>query len=170
MLGDLILSIVLLAMGGGVLISTSKYPDFGALSVIGPEFLPNIMSYFFIFSAVIFLVKLIIKAFVKKVDENGNSYLEMEQEKIQTVCHNIFRKNLRTNLNVVIIIAMIVVYGVLLPYVGYEILTVIFMVISLLLNGVRKPRILILVPILTLIAIYVVFVLVLKVQIPRVLL
>lgn len=168
MLGDLILSVVLIALGSGVLISTSKYPDFGALSVIGPEFLPNIIAYFFIFAAAVFLIKLFYKAFIKKTDENGNSYLEMEKQSVHAACQSIFKDNIRQNLNVVIIILMIVAYGFLLPYVGYEILTLVFLVVSLLLNGIRKPLIIVLVPVLTVLAIYVVFVVLLKVQIPRV--
>lgn len=168
MLGELILSVILLILGVGVLISTSAYPDFGALSVIGPEFLPNLVAYFFLLSAVVFLAKLVHKAFVKKVDEDGNSYLQMEKEKVQKACQSIFKENLKTNAGVAATMLMIVAYGLLLPHTGYEILTIIFLVVSMLLNGVRKPKILILVPVLTVIAIYIVFILLLKVQIPRI--
>lgn len=168
MLGDFVLAIILIVIGIGVLISTSAYPDFGSLSVIGPEFLPNIMSYFFIFSAVVLLAKLVHKAVIRKTDAEGRSYLSLEGEKVRKACGIIFKENLRVNINVVITLLLIVVYGLLLSTVGYEILTVVFLVTTMLLNGVRKPRTLILVPVLTLIAIYVIFVLLLKVQIPRI--
>lgn len=167
MLGDLILSVILLGISIGVLISTSSYPDFGNLSVIGPEFLPNIMSYFFIFAAAVLLVKLIYKAFVRKTDEEGRAYLALEKEKVRAAGSKIFKENFRVNLNVVITLLLVAAYGLLLSYVGYEILTAVFLIITMLLNGIRKPRTLILVPVLTLIAIYIVFVLLLKVQIPR---
>lgn len=167
MLGDLILSIILLIMGIGVLISTSQYPDFGALSVIGPEFLPNLVAYFFLIAAVVFLIKLADKTFIHKTDSNGVSYLQTEKEKVRAVCQSVFKDNFWTNLRVAITVLMVVAYGFLLPHVGYEILTAVFLVVSMLLNGIRKPLLLVVVPILTLVAIYVVFVLLLKVQIPR---
>lgn len=168
MLGELILSIVLIVIAALVLVDTSGYHDFGALSVIGPEFLPNLIAYFFLIAAAVFLIKLAHKVFIKKVDENGKSYLQTEKENVRAACNSIFKENFRANLNVVIILLMIVAYGFLLPAVGYEILTIIFLLVSLLLNGIRKPHVLVLVPILTVAAIYVAFVLVLKVQIPRI--
>ena len=66
MLGELILSIVLIVIAALVLVDTSGYHDFGALSVIGPEFLPNLIAYFFLIAAAVFLIKLAHKVFIKK--------------------------------------------------------------------------------------------------------
>lgn len=62
---------------------------------------------------------------------------------------------------------MIIVYGMLFGILGYEILTVVFLVVSMLINGIRKPQTLIAVPVLAVVLIYVFFVMILKVQLPR---
>lgn len=169
MFADLILSAVLLVIGSAVLISTSHYPDFSQLSVIGPGFFPNIISIFFIISAVYLILKTLYKAFVKKTDSEGNSYIEMEKSRVSASIDKNFKQNRRSVLNLVITMVMILLYGLLLPTVGYEILTIVFLFVSMLLNGVRKPVTLIVVPIVATVVVYLLFVLILKVQLPRLL-
>ena len=167
MLGDLILSIVLIVISILVLKSTSAYPDYGSLSVIGPEVFPNIIAYFFLIAAVYFLISILYKAFVKKTDAEGNSYLETEKAKVKAACNSIFKENLTSNVKAVFTVLMIIVYGMLFGILGYEILTVVFLVVSMLINGIRKPQTLIAVPVLAVVLIYVFCVMILKVQLPR---
>lgn len=167
MLGDLILSIVLIVISTLVLRSTSTYPDYGSLSVIGPEVFPNIIAYFLLIASAYFLICIIYKAFIKKTDAEGNSYLETEKAKVKAACNSIFKENLAGNVKVVITILLVIAYGMLLGVVGYEILTIVFLVATMFMNGIRKPQILIIVPVVAVVVIYVFFVMILKVQLPR---
>lgn len=167
MLGDLILSIVLIVISTLVLRSTSAYPDYGSLSVIGPEVFPNIIAYFFLIAAAYFLICIIYKAFIKKTDEEGNSYLETEKAKVKVACNSIFKENLASNVKVVVTILLVIAYGMLLGIFGYEILTLVFLIVTMLMNGIRKPQILVGVSVATVVVIYVFFVMILKVQLPR---
>lgn len=67
MLGDAILAIVLLVMGGYILNEVNAYPDYSNLSVIGPEVFPKLIAIFFIISAIWFLATVIWKGWIKMV-------------------------------------------------------------------------------------------------------
>ena len=60
-----------------------------------------------------------------------------------------------------------IIYALLLPTVGFEILTIVFLIATMYLNGVRKPHVLLIVSVASVVVIYIFFVMILKVQIPR---
>lgn len=166
MLGDTILSIVLLIMGGYILNEVSGYPNYSNLSVIGPEVFPGIIAVFFIISAIWILITVVWRGWIKKTDADGNSYIEVEKQKIQVGIQNM-KMNKGSIINLVITIILMIAYALLLPTVGFEVLTVVFLMMTMWLNGIRKPHILVLVSVLSVVAIYLFFVMILKVQIPR---
>jgi putative tricarboxylic transport membrane protein len=165
-LGDTILSIVLLIMGGYILNEVSAYPDYSNLSVIGPEVFPGVIAIFFMISAAWLLVTVFWKGWVKKTNAEGNSYLEMEKAKIQAGIQSI-KENKISIINLIVTIVLMIAYALLLPTVGFEILTIVFLIATMLMNGIRKPYMLVLISVVAVIVIYIFFVMILKVQIPR---
>lgn len=168
MLGDTILSIVLLIMGGYILNEVSGYPDYSNLSVIGPEVFPGVIAIFFILSAIWFLITVIWRGWIKKTDADGNSYIETEKAKIQAGVQSM-KTNKGSIINLIITIVLMIAYALLLPTVGFEVLTIVFLIATMWMNGVRKPHVLVLISVLSVVVIYIFFVMILKVQIPRML-
>lgn len=166
MLGDVILSVVLIIMGGYILNEVSAYPDYSNLSVIGPEVFPGIIAVFFLISAVWLLFTVIWRGWIKKTDADGNSYIETEKAKIRSGLQSM-NGNLASIVNLVITIVLMIAYALLLPTVGFEVLTIVFLIVTMLMNGVRKPHVLVIVSVASVVVIYIFFVMILKVQIPR---
>lgn len=165
-LGDAILAIVLLVMGGYILNEVNAYPDYSNLSVIGPEVFPKLIAIFFIISAIWFLLTVVWKGWIKKVDVNGVSYIEQEKVKISAGIQNV-KENRASIFHLIFTIVLMIIYALLLPTVGFEILTIVFLIATMYLNGVRKPHVLLIVSVASVVAIYIFFVMILKVQIPR---
>lgn len=166
MLGDAILAIVLLVMGGYILNEVNAYPDYSNLSVIGPEVFPKLIAIFFIISAIWFLLTVVWKGWIKKVDINGVSYIEQEKTKISAGIQNA-KENRASIFHLILTIILMIIYALLLPTVGFEILTIVFLIATMYLNGVRKPHVLLIVSVASVVVIYIFFVMILKVQIPR---
>ncbi|MCF2682263.1 tripartite tricarboxylate transporter TctB family protein [Faecalicatena contorta] len=166
MLGDAILAIVLLVMGGYILNEVNAYPDYSNLSVIGPEVFPKLIAIFFIISAIWFLATVIWKGWIKKVDADGNSYIEKEKAKVQAGVQSM-QGNKTSIIHLVITIILMIAYALLLPTVGFEVLTIVFLIATMFMNGVRKPHVLLIVSVVSVVIIYIFFVMILKVQIPR---
>ena len=165
-LGDAILAIVLLVMGGYILNEVSAYPDYSNLSVIGPEVFPKLIAIFFIISAIWFLATVIWKGWIKKVDADGNSYIETEKAKVQAGIQSM-KGNKSSIIHLVITIILMIAYALLLPTVGFEVLTIVFLIATMFMNGVRKPHVLAIVSVVSVVVIYIFFVVILKAQIPR---
>lgn len=165
-LGDAILAIVLLVMGGYILNEVNAYPDYSNLSVIGPEVFPKLIAIFFIISAIWFLLTVVWKGWIKKVDINGVSYIEQEKTKISAGIQNA-KENRASIFHLILTIILMIIYALLLPTVGFEILTIVFLIATMYLNGVRKPHVLLIVSVASVVVIYIFFVMILKVQIPR---
>ncbi len=166
MIAEIIMSLVLTGISLVIFAETGTYPEFGALSVIPPSFVPNILAYFFLACSAFYFIKNFILAFVKKTNKEGESYIQIEKDKwadskVFIVEHK------KPIINLSIIVAMAILYALLLDVVGYEILTAIFLSVSMFVLGERRWYILLIVPIAAIIVIYFGFVMGLRVQIPR---
>ncbi len=160
------MSVVLSAISAVVLAETATYPDFGALSVIPPSFFPNILAYFFLACSAFYIIKNFILAFVKKTDKNGESYIALEKQK-WTKSTTFIKEHKGSIAHLVIIVAMGILYAVLLETVGYEILTAVFLFVSMFILGERRWYVLLIIPIAAILVIYLGFVTGLRVPIPR---
>lgn len=100
------------------------------------------------------------------MDINGVSYIEQEKTKISAGIQNA-KENRASIFHLILTIILMIIYALLLPTVGFEILTIVFLIATMYLNGVRKPHVLLIVSVASVVVIYIFFVMILKVQIPR---
>ena len=70
-------------------------------------------------------------------------------------------------IHLVITIILMIAYTLLLPTVGFEVLTIVFLIATMFVYGIRKPHVLLIVSVVSVVIIYIFFVMILKVQIPR---
>lgn len=165
MIGDALLSVFLIIVATIVRIDTSGYGDFSALVQVGAEMFPNIIAWFLYISAAILIIKIVYMVCVKKVNADGISYIQIEKDKVAAT-----REKMKTNwkgyLGAIGVIVLMILYGALLPTVGFEICTVVFMVGVMLLCGEKRPLRLILIPLGTMFAVLLIFRVILKVALP----
>lgn len=165
MIGDALLSVFLIVVATVVRIDTAGYGDFSALVEVGPEMFPNIISWFLYIAAAAFLVKVFYKACVKKVNADGVSYMQIEREKVAAAKENM-KANWKGVVGAVGVIVLMLLYAALLPTVGFEICTVVFMVGVMLLCGEHRPLRLIIIPLGTMFGVLLIFRVILKVALP----
>lgn len=153
------------ALGGYVLVTASSWPDFSSLSVLGPETVPQILGWFFVIAGGILIGKVLYRAFIKKVTAEGESYVhkDLAAAKAKFAYLKIKWKG------VVALIAlpiMMIIYASVLETVGFEICTLVFLFVALLVCQERRWYILVGVPVGMTVAVYLLFSLLLKVPLP----
>lgn len=165
MIANMILALFLLALSGFVLRTAYSWPDFSRLSVVGPDLVPKLLGYFFLFVALVLLAQAAYKIWIKKTDENGNSYWKLELEGAARLRGRL-SENAGGILSAVCIPLLILFYGLAVKPVGFEICTVVFLFLCLLLCRERRWYILVFTPLLSTAAIYIVFKVLLRVSLP----
>lgn len=136
--------IVSIAVGGFFYFLTFSFPDI-ELDVLGAEFLPRLYSILLILFGLILLVQ----AVVKKDSEEKD-----DEQKPSTYIYGLST------------IAIVLLYILILPYVGFYISTILAMLALLYFSKVRKVLVLVSVPLGVILFIYVVFEILLKVPVP----
>lgn len=159
MVANLVLCVCMWALSGVIVYQTSGYPDYSNMAIIGPEVIPNILAGLIaVFAAAIAL------------NEGFKCVKNKEYFKEQTAGARKVASDLKGNkpgiIRTVAILLLMVVYALALDTVGFEICTAVFLVASMLLSGIRNPKVLILVPVGTIVVVYICFVYALRVSVP----
>lgn len=163
MIANLILSGCMLVLSGMIVLETSGYPDYSNVGVIGPDVIPNCLALFIAVIAVILALNEVYKCV--KGGKATPTYAQAEIVRSKEVMTNLFA-NKPGLLRIIATLLLMFLFAMLLDVVGFEICTVVFLVCTMLLNGVRKLLPLVLVPIGTVLVVYVGFVYALRVSIP----
>lgn len=167
MVGNLITSAFLLIGSAYIIYEAKGMPNLGGGALAGPGFMPICCAVFFIFCAVVLIVKEISKIMKVKVEtENGTkSYAQAELEKVSDFFRLVKERGADV-FRMVAVPVLMIAYGIALRGIGFEISTFIFLVLSMLVCGERKPVRLIVVPIAAIVLVYLLFVQFLRVSIP----
>lgn len=164
-IGDSILALLMFALGGYVLSTASSWPDYSRLSVLGPEVVPKILGWFFIIAGVILLVKVAYRAFIKKVNAQGENYVQSDIAAAKAKFAYL-KEKWKGVVALIALPIMMIIYASVLETVGFEICTLVFLFIALLVCQERRWYILVGVPVGLTVGIYLLFVLLLKVPLP----
>ncbi|MCC8138707.1 MAG: tripartite tricarboxylate transporter TctB family protein [Lachnospiraceae bacterium] len=163
MIGNFILSAVLLILSGYILTESASFPNLGGSTFAGPGFFPSLCAGFFIFGAVVILIMEIYR--IVTVREGDKTYVQMEMEKVSAVWARI-KGNVVGVARMVALPVLMFAYGRLLKVWGFEISTFLFLVLGMLVCGQRKIKYLIIVPLVALVIVYLIFIRFLHVSIP----
>lgn len=163
MAANFILSLVVILLSVVILIQTASYPDFGNLSVIGPEAIPNCLAYFMLAAAAYLITAEVVKCLRGK--KENPSYFVQEINKAKAVLSGL-SQNLAGVVRTILTLVLMYLFATCLKKVGFEICSAVFLIGTMLLNGVRKIWKLITVPVVTIAVVYLVFVYGLRVNIP----
>lgn len=167
MIGNLITSALLLIGSVYIIYEAKGMPNLGGGALAGPGFMPICCAVFFVFCAAVMIVKEVLKIMTEKVEtESGTkSYAQAELQKVSDFLGLVKHRGADV-FRMVVVPVLMIAYGVALRSVGFEISTFIFLVLSMLVCGERKPMRLVAVPIAAIILVYVLFVQFLRVSIP----
>ena len=158
---NVVVSSVLLIIGIAVVIYASTFPDFSLLTRVGPDLFPSIMGWVIIICSAIVLFQALRKLASKR-DSDGKIDLGEEKEKFRAALAKI-KERKKNFIAMVGIPVMMLLYGLLIETVGFEILSVLFLFISILLCGERRPLRLVLIPVISTACMYLVFIVLLKI-------
>lgn len=138
-------SVVFLIISGLFFVLTLDFPTVAATADVGPSFMPRIYSFFLALLAIILLIQ--------GIREN----IKKEKDSVTTY----------ENIGLVLIIMLLTtVYVFLIPYLGFYLVSLVFIILFLLISRVKKISSIILVSIFTNVFIYVFFERLLHVPIP----
>lgn len=167
MVGNLITSAILLIGSVYIIYEAKGMPNLGGGALAGPGFMPICCAVFFIFCAAVLIVKEISKIMTVKVEtESGTkSYAQAELEKVSDF-FRLMKERSQDVLRMVAVPVLMIIYGLALRGIGFEISTFVFLVLSMVVCGERKPVRLIVVPIVAIALVYLLFVQFLRVTIP----
>lgn len=163
MVGNVILSVCIIIFSLFIFLQTSAFPEYKNLAVIGPEAIPNCLAGFMLLIAVLLLINEGIKA--AKGKHNQPSYVEAEIAKAKETWQVVVSNKMGV-VRVMGNLVLMVLFGVCLRTVGFEICGFVFLVCSMLLNGIRTVWKLIVIPLATIAVVYGVFVIALRINIP----
>ena len=164
-IGDTILALLLFALGGYVYGTAATWPDYSRLSVLGPEMGPKLLGIAFIIAGVLLLLQGANRAFIKKVNAEGENYVKKDVENAKAKFAYL-KKQWKGVIALIALPIMMWIYATVLPTVGFEICTVLFMVLALLICQERRWYLLVGVPVGVTVVIYLLFRLLLNVPLP----
>lgn len=156
------MGLLMLLFGGYVVYEASTYPDFSMLTPVDSDVFPSIMGWVIIICSIIMIAREAYKLFF---DADKEKYRAKEQELFAEL-RTRFQENKRNLPAAIGIPTMMLLYAVLLNTVGFEILSVLFLFIGMLLCRERNPLRLILIPIIGTAVMYYVFRVLLKIMLP----
>ena len=159
---DILISVLMLAFGSYVVYEASTYPDYSKITPVSSDVFPRIMGITIIICSSIVLIKALYKLCFSKDKEK---YREQDAQLAKSIKEK-FVENKRNLPAAVGIPVLMLAYALLLNKVGFEILSVLFLLFSMLLCRERRPIRLILVPILGTAAMYFVFHVLLRIMVP----
>jgi len=159
MIANFVLCACMFAISGYIWYETSGYPDYSNMAIVGPEAIPNLLAWILVILSVIVLLGEIRKIVTDKgyfADQVGGAKW-LAKEVLENKA-GIFR--------IVATLGMMFLYAALLKTVGFEICSTVFLVTTMLLNGVRNWKVLVLVPVGTIAVVFFIFVELLHVSVP----
>lgn len=162
MILDISISIIMLIFGGYVLYEASTYPDYSMLTPVSSDVFPKIMGWTIVICSAAVIARAVWRLnFSPKKEE----YRQKDKELLLGIKERFIanRRNLPAAVGIPVLMLL---YALLLNSVGFEILSVLFLLISMLLCRERNLWRLILIPILGTAAMYFVFHILLKIQVP----
>lgn len=166
MIGDLLIAVILIIISIVLRLETSTYGDYSRFTLVGPELFPNSLSILFLILAFFLVLKPLYLLLYKKTDSDGVSYWQKEKNKVKAVCRLIFHEQSKGTLTVIGNLLLLAAYALLFKTVGFELTTIVFLFLSMLICGERRPLVLIAVPIGAVAVVYVFLVVLMRVSIP----
>lgn len=167
MIGNLITSVLLIIGSVYIIYEAKGMPNLGGGALAGPGFMPICCAVFFIFCAAVLTGKELSKIIGEKAEtESGTkSYAQAELEKVSDF-FGLVKERGADVFRMAAVPVLMLAYGVALRGVGFEISTFVFLVLSMLVCGERKPVRLIVIPAAAIVLVYLLFVQFLRVSIP----
>lgn len=159
MIANLVLCVCMYALCGIVWAETATYPDFSRMSMVGPEAIPNLLGWIIAVLSTVVLLKEVVKIIKDK------TYFANQTAGAKALAKDVW-ENKPGILRVVVVIGMMFLYASLLDTVGFEICSAVFLLVSMLICGIRNWKVLVLVPLGTIAVVYIVFVEALSVSVP----
>ena len=159
---DIIISLIMIGVGGYIIYEASTYPDYSMLTPVSSDVFPKIMGWVMVICALIVLGNAVYKLWFSKDKEKYREQNRTLAEEIKTR----FIENKRNLPTAIGIPVLMLAYALLLETVGFEILSVLFLFFSLLLCRERSPVKLILIPIVGTAVMYYIFHVLLKIMVP----
>lgn len=152
----------MLLFGGYVLYEASTYPDYSMLTPVSSDVFPTIMGWVIIICSLIVIGRAVYKLYLCPAKAQ---YREKDKALVAEIKARFLanRRNLPAAIGIPL---MMLLYALLLNTVGFEILSVLFIFIGMLLCRERNPWRLVLIPILGTAAMYYVFHVLLKIMLP----
>ncbi len=164
-IGDSILAVLLFALGGYVYGTAATWPDYSRLSVLGPEMGPKLLGIAFIIAGVLLLLQVANRAFIKKVNADGENYVQKDIANAKAKFAYL-KEHWKGVIALIALPVMMWIYATVLPTVGFEICTLVFLFVALLICQERRWYILLGVPVGMTVVIYLLFRLLLNVPLP----
>ncbi len=159
MIANFILSGVITVLSCGILYLTSQFKDFSNFAMVGPEVVPNCLAaIMLILSAIIFFTEIF------KIVRQKNYVQEQLKGAKELYAH--ITGNKRGLFRILGTLALMFLFGAALRTVGFEICGIVFLVSCMLMNGVRSKVQLVVIPLVTAVVVYGLFVYFLRVNIP----
>ena len=157
---------MLLGAAGYIFCESAGMPALGGYTFSsGPSFFPLCCAGFFAFTAVALLAEEAWKVVSKKYDTEEGSYFRLELRKAAALKEKV-QGNLGGTLRMIVMPVLMILYGIALRPVGFEISTILFLDVSMWICGERKPLRFIATPIAAILIVYLVFVKFLRVTVP----
>ena len=163
MIGNFITSVLLLILSGVIYAESSKMPNLGGMTLAGPGFFPKCCAAFFTFAAVVLIIQEVYKIITVKTGDTA--YAKAELKKAADLKETI-KNNLSGVFRMTVIPVLMVLYGISLRGIGFEISTFVFLIASMAVCGERSWKRLLLIPIAAIIVVYLLFIKFLRVAIP----
>lgn len=159
MIANFIFCACMFALSGYVWYETSGYPDYSSMAIVGPEAIPNLLAWIITILSVIVLLGEVVKILRDK------TYFSTQTAGAKALAKSVLGHKSGI-FRIVATLAMMFLYAALLKTVGFEICSAVFLVVTMLLNGVRNWKVLVLIPVGTIAVVFVVFVKLLHVSVP----
>ena len=163
MIGILITSGLLLVLSGFIYVESGKMPNLGGMTLAGPGFFPRCCAGFFTFAAIVLIIQEVYK--IVTVKTGDTTYARAELKKAADLKENI-KHNLSGVFRMTVIPVLMVLYGISLRGIGFEISTFLFLISGMAVCGERSWKRLLLIPIVSILVVYLLFIKFLRVAIP----
>lgn len=153
---------IMFFLGVYVVYEASTYPDFSKLTAVGSDVFPKIMGGIIIICSLIVILR---AAYKLLISPQKNQNLEAERAMLREIKQRFLdnKQNLPAAIGLPV---MMIIYAFLLEIVGFEILSVLFLLFSMLLCRERNILRLILVPLVGTAFMYYIFHILLKIMLP----
>lgn len=163
MIGNFITSGLLLILSGFIYAESGRMPNLGGMTLAGPGFFPRCCAAFFTFAAMVLIIQEVYK--IITVKKGDITYVRTELKKASDLKETV-KNNLSGVFRMTVIPVLMMLYGISLRGIGFEISTFVFLIASMAVCGERSWKRLLLIPVVAIIVVYLLFIKFLRVAIP----